>query len=772
MNPAALFFRTFLLSAFTLSLLVGAILADYYGRHEVTRKAKRFLAARGVELSPSSTIEAARRGELLLLEQLEVAGISLGSGDDRGLTPLLAAVKAGNHPSIEFLMAREAVADSINRVSEPERETPLAVALRERNFALVDKLLEKGASLEVDLEPGVPFLMAAVRSGDAESIDYLLGKGVEVDYRSAQPTTALALAAEKGEAPLMKRLIEAGADPNTRGVSGKSLLIEAVKDGSREEFDLLLASKADPNAKTRDGNGGEMTALSYAIGKGDRAMQEALLKAGATAEVSGIGGDPLLYEAVAAGDHALTKRLLSQGAKCEVLSEEKKSPLITAVEREDLDLVDILLGAKADASFTPEGERSPLVAAVELGNLAIAGQLIGAGAKVDKQALLTTAFQQRNDPLMSLLLDSGADPESTFPGSKERVFDAAVRDGATGAVRTLLAAGAKIGDNLWAALLTGQDDLIRLILAAGANPRQPGPDGQDPLDYCLTNERLAAARVLLDGGADPNARYDERETWLTKSIREGNSGVALALIERGATVRGVKASDDHTLIGWAIANRMTDVAVALIKSGIELDGDEKIPATTTFREKFESTTFRYHLQVDRRIRPIMMASAQRDHEIAQALMDAGAKGNAYSRKYLSGAIIGSWFKDTRMQQICLLGRVPDPQPRTVVVDLSSQRVTLFENGVATYSTACSTGRSGYRTPTGEYVISDQNRHHTSTIYHSSMPFFQRFSFAAFGLHQGHLPGYPASHGCIRLSYEGARYLFGKLEVGDLAIIQP
>jgi ankyrin repeat protein len=772
MNPAALFFRTFLLAVFTLSLLAGAILTDYYVRHEVTRKAKRFLAERGVDLSPSSSIEAARQGELMLLEQLEIAGISLGSGDERGLTPLLAAVKAGNHPSIEFLMAREGVTESINRVSEPERETPLAVALREKNFELVEKLVEKGASLEVDVEPGVPFLMAAVRSGDVALIDYLLGKGVKVDYRSAQPTTALALAAEKGDVTLMKRLITAGADSNTRGVSGKSLLIEAVKDGSREEFELLLASKADPNAKTRDGNGGEMTALSYAIGNGDAAMQEALLKAGATAEVAGIGGDPLLYEAVSAGDHDLTKRLLAQGAKCEVLSAEKQSPLIAAVEQEDLDLVDILLGAKADASFTPEGARSPLVAAVELGNLAIAGQLIGAGAKVDKQALLATAFQQRNDPLMSLLLDSGADPESTFPGSEERVFDAAVRDGATGAVRTLLAAGAKIGDNLWAALLTGQDDLIRLILAAGANPRQPGPDGQDPLDYCLTNERYAAARVLLDGGANPNARYDERETWLSKSVREGNSGVALALVEKGATVRGVKTSDGHSLIGWAIANQMTEVAVALIKAGIELDADEKIPATSAFREKFESTTFRYHLQVDSRIRPIMLASAQRNHEVAQALMDAGAKGNAYSRKYLSGAIIGSWFKDTRMQQICLLGKVPDPQPRKVVVDLSSQRVTLYENGVATYSTACSTGRSGYRTPTGEYVISDQNRHHTSSIYHSSMPFFQRFSFAAFGLHQGHLPGYPASHGCIRLSYEGARYLFGKLEVGDLAIIQP
>lgn len=772
MNPAALFFRTFLLAVFTLSLLAGAILTDYYVRHEVTRKAKRFLAERGVDLAPASAIEAARKGELILLEQLEIAGISLGSGDDRGLTPLLAAVKAGNHPSIDFLMAREAVAESINRVSEPERETPLAVALRERDFDLVEKLIGKGAGLEVDVEPGLPFLMEAVRSGDSAMIDYLLGKGVDVDYRGTQPITALALAAEKGDVTLMQRLIDAGADPNTRGVSGKSLLIEAVKDGSAAEFDLLLSAKTDINAKTRDGKGGEMTALSFAIAAGDRAQQDALLKAGATPEVAGISGDPILFEAVAAGDHDLTKRLLAQGAKCEVLSAEKKSPLLAAVESEDLDLVDILLGAKADASFTGDGAATPLVAAVDSGNLAIAGQLIRAGAVVDKQALLAKAFERRDDPLMSLVLHSGGDPESTFPGSDERVFDAAVRTGATGAVRTLLAAGAKIGDNLWAALLTGQDDLIRLILAAGANPRQPGPDGQDPLDYCLTNGRYAAARVLLDGGADPNARYDEKETWLSKAVREGNADVALALVEKGASVKGVKTSDGHSLIGWSIANGMTDVAVALIKAGIELDADEKVPASASFREKFESTTFRYHLQVDARIRPIMLASAQRNHEVAQALMDAGANGRAYSRKYLSGAIIGSWFKDTRLQQICLIGRVPNPQPRYVVVDLSSQRVTLYENGVATYSTACSTGKSGYRTPTGEYVISDQNRHHTSNIYHSSMPFFQRFSFAAFGLHQGHLPGYPASHGCIRLSYEGARYLFGRLKVGDLAIVQP
>ncbi len=772
MNPAALFFRTFLLAVFTLSLLAGAIATDYYVRHEVTRKAKRFLAERGVPLSPASAIAAAHRGEVALLEQLEIAGISLGTGDESGRTPLLAAVKSGNGKVIDFLMEREAVADSINRMTEPERETPLAAALRDRDFALVDRILGKGATLEVDVEAGVPFLIEAVRSDDAEMIDYLLRHGVKADYKGAEAATALAIAADKGDVALMGRLLGAGADPDVPGVSGKPLLVEAVKERSREAFDLLLANQAKVDAEAAEVGGGVTTALSHAVGNGDEAMRDTLLTAGASPKVAGLGGEPLLYEAAMAGDRDLAARLLQHGADCQVLSSDKRSPLLAAVGHEDLDLVDLFLAKGADPSFAAEGTDPPLAAAVSLGNLAIAHQLIAAGAELDKQALLAKSYAMRDDPLMSLLLHSGVDPESTFPGTQERVFDAAVRDGATGAVRTLLAAGAKIGDNLWAALLTGQDDLIRLILAAGADPRQPGPEGQDPLDHCLTNGRYAAARELLAGGANPDARFDESETWLSKAVREGNVDVALALIESGATVEGVKASDGHSLIGWAIANGTTDVALALIKAGIDVDADEKLPARSEFRDQFESTTFRYHLQVDSRIRPIMMAAAQKNHEVAQALMDAGANGRAYTRKYLSGAIVGSWYKDVRMQQICLLGKMPNPQPRKVVVSLSRQTVTLYENGVATFTTPCSTGRAGHRTPPGEYVISDKNRHHTSTIYHSSMPFFQRFSFSAFGLHQGQLPGYPASAGCIRLTHSGAQHLFGKLQVGDYAVIQP
>lgn len=756
-----------------MSLLGGAIFTDYYLRHEVTRKAKRYLASRGIELVPASAVAAAAEGKLEDLVQLETAGISLDQPDESGTTPLLAAVKRSHDAVIDFLINRENGLATLNHVTEPARETPLVIALRERRFALADRFLEKGASLEVDVEAGLPFLIASVQTGDREMIDYLLSNKVGIDYKGVQPTTALAVSANLGEIGLMKRFIEAKADPNTRGISGKPLLTEAVREGNREKFELLLASDADVNATTGDGASPRTTALSFAVAAKNVPMQEALLKAGATPDVDTLTGEPLLYQAVASRDYDLTRRLLERGsAKGEVNSLSRTSPLVAAVQNEDLEMVDLLIKHGVDPSFAGEASESPLVVAAANGNLAIAHQLIAAGATLDTPALLAKSYQRRDDPLMSLLLNSGADPESTLPGTSERVFDSAVREGATGAVRTLLAAGAKIGDNLWAALLTGQDDLIRLILEAGADPRQPGPKGQDPLDYCLTHERYGAARVLLNGGADPDARFDENESWLSRAVREGNAGIALALVESGATVKDVTASDGHTLLGWAIANGMSEVAMALVKAGADPNSEERSPAAVAFREKFDSTTFRYHLQVDSRIRPLMMAAAQKNHVVAQALMDGGANGRAYSRKYLFAASIGAWFKDVKMQQIALLGEAPKVQPRKVVVDLSAQRVTLYENGVATYSVPCSTGRSGYRTPTGEYVISDKNRHHTSSIYHSSMPYFMRFSFSAIGLHQGALPGYPASHGCIRLTNEGARALFGKLQVGDYAVVQP
>ena len=771
MNPAGFLFRTLLLALFTLSLLAGAIITDFYLRHEVAGKASRYLISRGVEVSTGGAIEAAEDGETRILRNLERAGIDLGDSDASGFTPLLAAVRSGNESTIEFLMERNEVVENINAFTALEKETPLSAALRERDFELASMLIEAGAEVDVDIKRGRPFVIDAIEKQDAEMIDFLFSHGADVEYRGAFPISAFAVAASLDNFELMQRCLKEGADVDTRGESGNPLLIEAVMEENPKKTRLLLENGADVNILCVENRRMELTALSHAFDQGSSIVENLLFEHGANANVNGVSGEPLIVQSIAENDLVAAQRFLEEGANPDVMNKDGCTPLAIAVAEEELNAVELLIEAGADPSLSGAGMESPLLLAIENGNIAIAHMLIVSGAKFDKQRMLARAYSERNTPLMSLLLNAGADPESTLWKTDERVFDIAVRDGSTGAVRTLLDSGASIGDNLWAAILSEQDELIRLILEAGADPRQVGPGGEDPLDFCLRRGRYKAAGILLAGGANPDAQYDHSESWLSKAVREGDEKIALTLIKAGAEVIGIRSRDGHTLLGWSIAHQMTNVVEALIDAGVDVDADERSPARSEFRDMFGSRTFKYHLQTDRRIRPVMMAAALYNEEIAQMLMDAGANGQAYTRKYLTAAIIGSWHKDTDLQQIVLLGEVPNPQPRKVVVDLSSQRVTLYENGVATYSTRCSTGKSGHRTPVGEYVISDRHRHHTSSIYGTSMPYFQRFSFSAFGLHQGYVPNYPASAGCIRLPHQSARHLWDKLNVGDYCVIQ-
>jgi lipoprotein-anchoring transpeptidase ErfK/SrfK len=93
-------------------------------------------------------------------------------------------------------------------------------------------------------------------------------------------------------------------------------------------------------------------------------------------------------------------------------------------------------------------------------------------------------------------------------------------------------------------------------------------------------------------------------------------------------------------------------------------------------------------------------------------------------------------------------------------------------GAEIFNAKVSTGRKGNATRTGDFVITDKNRTWTSTIYHASMPYFQRLSCGDFGLHQGNVPGYPASHGCIRVPAGKASQLFAMTRVGDRVQIVP
>jgi lipoprotein-anchoring transpeptidase ErfK/SrfK len=102
----------------------------------------------------------------------------------------------------------------------------------------------------------------------------------------------------------------------------------------------------------------------------------------------------------------------------------------------------------------------------------------------------------------------------------------------------------------------------------------------------------------------------------------------------------------------------------------------------------------------------------------------------------------------------------------VVIDLSAQRAYVFVNGQVAIDTPVSTAAAGMVTPTGSYSITEKVRSgKVSTIYHVSMPNWMRLGSTAVGMHTGFLPGYPASHGCVRLPGSVAPYIYDVTSYG-------
>jgi hypothetical protein len=110
-------------------------------------------------------------------------------------------------------------------------------------------------------------------------------------------------------------------------------------------------------------------------------------------------------------------------------------------------------------------------------------------------------------------------------------------------------------------------------------------------------------------------------------------------------------------------------------------------------------------------------------------------------------------------------------PLLLIVNLKTQRALLFRNGIPIGASTVSTGRPGYSTPTGVFTILQKRvEHYSSTYDNAPMPFMQRLTWRGVALHAGNLPGYPASHGCIRLPLAFARLLYGVTAVGMTVVI--
>ena len=110
-------------------------------------------------------------------------------------------------------------------------------------------------------------------------------------------------------------------------------------------------------------------------------------------------------------------------------------------------------------------------------------------------------------------------------------------------------------------------------------------------------------------------------------------------------------------------------------------------------------------------------------------------------------------------------------PVLVVISLPEQQAYVYRNGFLIGRTTISSGRAGHRTPTGVFTVLEKQRKHYSSIYKgAAMPYMERLTWSGIALHGGQLPGYPDSHGCVRLPKEFSELLFGVTRVGTTVVV--
>ncbi|WAC23636.1 L,D-transpeptidase [Blastomonas sp. SL216] len=110
-------------------------------------------------------------------------------------------------------------------------------------------------------------------------------------------------------------------------------------------------------------------------------------------------------------------------------------------------------------------------------------------------------------------------------------------------------------------------------------------------------------------------------------------------------------------------------------------------------------------------------------------------------------------------------------PVTIIISLTAQRAYVYRNGLPIGVSTVSTGAKGHETPTGIFVILQKAEKHRSNLYSNAlMPMMQRLTWDGIAMHAGNLPGYPASHGCIRLPLPFAKLLFGVTDLGLTVVI--
>ncbi|MVT53036.1 L,D-transpeptidase family protein [Bradyrhizobium yuanmingense] len=162
---------------------------------------------------------------------------------------------------------------------------------------------------------------------------------------------------------------------------------------------------------------------------------------------------------------------------------------------------------------------------------------------------------------------------------------------------------------------------------------------------------------------------------------------------------------------------------------------------------------------------------------AQSIRAVGRRGPAGIMALVAAATLAAATPAIAAKQQRQVAEAVAPRaagdPVMAIVSIKSQQVTFYDADGWIVRAPVSTGTTGRETPAGVFAILEKNREHRSSLYDDAwMPHMQRITWNGIALHGGPLPGYAASHGCVRMPFGFAENVFDKTYIGMRVIVSP
>ncbi|HSI82288.1 MAG: ankyrin repeat domain-containing protein [Candidatus Methylacidiphilales bacterium] len=321
---------------------------------------------------------------------------------------------------------------------------------------------------------------------------------------------------------------------------------------------------------------------------------------------------------------------------------------------------------------------------------------------------------------------------------------------------------------LMTASLSGNTQAVKLLLEKKASVDITSKDGRTALHHAVSLGRVEITHRLLLAKAQPDVPDADRVTALMMAVDEGSEKLAELLLQAGANANQYSPTLQQPLLISEIArNRFNFVALLLQYNA---DPNTMMEEGRALSPEFSKLIAGKAINNDSKITSLMIACALGRDSMVQRLVAHRAELYRRSGKWKRVALDFAAFNREVGSMQVLFGKIPDEKAMRLEVSLSKQTVTVYQDGKVLTTSPVSTGRPGYKTPSGTYVVTHKYEHWISTLYHAPMPFFMRLSCGSFGLHAGALPGYPASHGCIRMPLERVKEFFQFVELGTVCTI--